>query len=130
MSKDKFAKFGKSFANAVVRASTIIHDGSRMEQIEKIDKQVAELLQERDHLIADLIDPGDLKPSKNYDPNWRKKTVEDDEPVQTSLSSFSSEGRLTQCEGSWRDNDPFDKSHPGCPYRKTQHINHEFTLRD
>ena len=26
--------------------------------------------------------------------------------------------------------DPFDKSHPGCPYHGTQHIAHEFTLRD
>ena len=25
---------------------------------------------------------------------------------------------------------PFDKSHPGCPYHGTQHIAHEFTLRD
>lgn len=120
---------GRSILNGLAALGTAMADGPKLVRIEEIDKQVADLLQERDHLIADLIEPGDLKVSKNYDPNWRKPVVEDDEPFQSSLSAFSGEGRLTECKGR-RTTSTYHDAHPGCPYVGQIHNAHEFTLRD
>lgn len=115
-------KIGSSILDGLSLLGTALSDGPKHARIEEIDQIVADLLQERDHLINDLIEPGNLRVSENFDPRWSKPS--------TIVQVDSSDGRLTQCSGSWRDNDPFDASHPGCPYRKQQHIAHEFTLRD
>lgn len=122
---------GKGILEGLGALGTAMADAPKKVRINEIDTLVENLLQERDHLIADLIEPGDLKVSENYDPRWRKPSVVGvDEAGPLGDRPVVAEGRLTECAGSWRDNDPFDKSHPGCPYRKTQHVKHEFTLRD
>lgn len=117
---DRLGRIGKGLLEGLAAVGTMMADGPKLERIEQIDSEIERLQHEKDTLIASLIEPGDLKVSDDYDPN---KAV-------IIHPARAGEGRLVKCEGSWRDNDPFDKSHPGCPYRKTQHIKHEFTLRD
>jgi len=117
-------RFGKALLEGLDSLGTAMNDGPKRARISEIDEQVKNLLQERDHLIHALYEPGDLKVSKSYDPNWRKPEDEDDSP-----SYSSSEGRLTKCPG--RDTmSRYHRAHPGCPYVEQIHTAHEFTLRD
>ena len=118
---DRARRIGKGLLDGLAYLGTVMSDGPKLERIEEIDSEIERLQHEKDSLIASLIEPGDLKVSDGYDPH---------KAVIIHPPRTAGEGRLTKCEGSWRDNDPFDKSHPGCPYRKTQHVKHEFTLRD
>lgn len=114
-------RIGKGFLEGLAAVSSALADSPKRERILQIDLEMERLQHEKDTLIVGLIEPGDLKVSEDYDP--RRAAIIHNAPVST-------DGRLTDCRGSWQDNDPFDKSHPGCPYRKTQHGSHEFTLRD
>lgn len=118
----KASSIGRGFLSALDAVGTALADGPKYSRINEIEELVIDLLQERDHLIAGLIEPGNLTVSEDYDPRWRKSAV--------IVTTSTTDGRLTECKGSWRDNDRFDDSHPGCPYRGTRHIRHEFTLRD
>ncbi len=118
----KFKAFAGKVLDGLATVGTAIADQPKYSRIREIDNQVKELLQERDHLIADLIEPGELKVSEDYDPSWRK--------TETPVSSGTGEGRLTQCKGRFSASSSIHDAHPGCPYLATKHNAHEFTLRD
>lgn len=124
--------FGNRILNGLAAIGTAMADGPKRARIEEIDREVAQLLQERDHMIADLIEPGELKVSKNYDPNWRKPAIEETED-KTAMDAIFGEkqdaGRLTKCEGR-STSSRYHDAHPGCPYIDRIHNAHEFTLRD
>ena len=116
--RHRATNLGKGLLDGLGYIATKLADSGNLDRIKEIDAEIALLKQERNHLIKGLIEPGDLK-------------VDEDVPLMDKFFGKKADaGRLTKCKGSWRDNDPFDKSHPGCPYRKTQHTEHEFTLRD
>lgn len=117
---------GKGILEGLSALGTAMADAPKRQRIEEIDKTILNLQQERDHLIADLIEPGDLKVSESYDPYWRKPVVEEEH--DTSKSIFG-EGRLTQCKGRTTSS-RYHEAHPGCPYVEQIHTKHEFTLRD
>jgi hypothetical protein len=114
------SRVGRGILDGLSVLGTALADGPKITRIKEIDAEMERLQHERDSLIVTLTqDYEGYEVSEDYDPN--KAVIMHVRP---------GEGRLTKCAGSWRDNDPFDKSHPGCPYRKTQHVGHEFTLRD
>ena len=120
----KAGRISKGILDGLAALGTAMADAPKQSRIEEIDEEIKNLQQERDHLIADLIEPGDLKVSKDYDPYWRKPEAE-----ATVFVAGSGEGRLTQCKGR-RYSGTYHDAHPGCPYVNQIHIAHEFTLRD
>ena len=100
---------------------TALADSPRRERITEIESQLESLTWERNKLISELIEPGDLKVDDNFD--VRRP------PICYKPAPRAGEGRLTECEGQWSDSDTF-KVHPGCPYKHTKHNKHEFTLND
>jgi hypothetical protein len=119
----------KSFGNALLDGlsalGTVAHDGPMKERINAIDSQLEELRRERDYLIANLYEPGDLEVSEDYDRFWTPKG----DSSETPRIVRAGEGRLTQCKG--RDTmGTYHDAHPGCPYIDQRHNAHEFTLRD
>lgn len=124
---DAAKRISKGFREGFNMLGIALADGPKRRRIEEIDALIIELNQERDHLIKDLIEPGDLKVSENYDPRWTKTESKDEDEDDVTLSQDG--GRLTTCEG--RDSmSVYHNAHPGCPYLETVHIKHEFTLRD
>jgi hypothetical protein len=110
-------RIGRALLDGLDTLGTAMNDGPKRQRISEIDNLIIELQQERDHLIAGLYEPGDLKVSDNYDPKWRKA----DEDMPT--------GRLTECRGKFSDGDVYSP-HPACPYKDTVHRRHEFTAND
>lgn len=121
---------GDSILRGLSALGTAMADGPKYARISEIDTAVAELLQERDHLIYGLIEPGELKVSDNYDPRWRKPAVEENDETPIMDQYFGAgTARLTECKG--RDTmSTYHDAHPGCPYVAKVHTSHEFTLRD
>lgn len=116
----RFKKFAGAVLDGLSEMAVASAENARQTRIAEIDKEVRDLLQERDHLIVDLVEPGDLKVSENYDPYWTKPTT---------LSPAKGEGRLAECDGR-STMSVYSNVHPGCPYKDTIHNSHEFTLRD
>lgn len=98
----------KDFLNVIGTVGTHVLDADRRTRIFEIDEKIAKLQAERQELIDDLIDPSDYK----------------------TETETTTPGRLTKCGGRWSDLSNFHDAHPACPYLKTKHIAHEFTLRD
>lgn len=123
---DRAKRFGKGLLEGLSALGTVMADGPKRERIAEIDEQIKELQQERDHLITELIEPGDLKVSEGYDPKWSKSPRT--EPL---MDQFFGAGtpRLVQCKGRSHSG-TFHSAHPGCPYIDQIHNAHEFTLRD
>lgn len=126
---DRARRIGKGLLEGLSAIGTALADGPKFQRIEEIDAQITELRQERDHLIKDLIEPGDYKVSSDYDPRWRKTDVEPAEASDIAMSFPDTEGRLTQCKGR-STSSTYSSVHPGCPYNAKIHVAHEFTLRD
>lgn len=121
---DRARRIGKGILEGLSAIGTAMADEPKRARIEEIDEEIKNLKQERDHLIKTLIEPGDLKVSKNFDPYWRKP----EERTRVRVMPVG-EGRLTKCKGrSYMGK--FHDAHPGCPYIDTIHGPHEFTLRD
>lgn len=129
---DRARRIGRGILDGLAAVGTALNDGPKFARIGEIDDLILELQQERDHLIADLIEPGEYKVSENYDPKWRKPTVEEPEDKSAMDAIFGEKqdaGRLTTCRG--RAYDGYNTTvHPGCPYKDSIHGRHEFTLRD
>jgi len=123
-SSGRAKRIGKSLLEGLDALGTVLSDGPKRARINEIDVEVRNLLQERDHMIAGLTEPGDLRVSENYDPYWRKPEI----TTSVSIDPFA-EGRLTQCKGR-STSSSFHDAHPGCPYVEKVHTAHEFTLRD
>lgn len=121
------SRIGKGILAGLDALGTAMADGPKRTRIAEIDKQVKDLLQERDHLVVSLIERGDYEVSDNYDPYWRKPETDADEKETVSYTSDA--GRLTQCKGRTTSSRYHD-AHPGCPYVEQIHNAHEFTLRD
>jgi hypothetical protein len=116
---DRARKIGKGIFEGLSLLGTALADGPKHDRIKEIDAEIERLQHERDTLIASLIEPGDLKVSKGYDPN-KAVVIHNVRP---------GEGRLTQCPGR-STSSAYDRCHPGCPYNSKIHGAHEFTLRD
>lgn len=116
------SRLGKSLLEGLSALGTALADGPKLARIEEIDNLVTELLQEQDHLIAALIEPGSLTVSEDYDPKWRKSP-------SVQETSEDGIGRLTECEGR-NTRSLYHDAHPACPYVDSVHNAHEFTLRD
>lgn len=119
-----FKQTGRSILNGLGKLAVAAADSPKRDRIKQIGEEIERLNQERNYLLVSLIEP---KSSEKPDEDFDLKAYERTAPASVTGDN---NGRLTKCEGSWRDNDRFDSSHPGCPYRKTQHNAHEFTLRD
>lgn len=122
------SRIGKGFLEGLSILATNLTDAPRKARIKEIDEQIKNLRQERDHLVADLIEKEDYEVSEDYDPHWRK-------PEETRIGDVhnyrnsSSDGRLTECVGR-STMSRYHGAHPGCPYVDQIHTAHEFTLRD
>lgn len=123
---ERVRRISRTLFDGLNALGAAVADSPKVDRIEKIDKQVKDLLQERDHLVVSLINPLDYEVSDNYDPNWRKTEI-DDEPE--TFSHTSDVGRLTTCKGR-STSSRYHEAHPGCPYVEQIHTAHEFTLRD
>lgn len=140
-STGRLKSFGSMMLDTLDEIATASADSTKRRRIEEIDTELEELKQvrkdlkqERDHLIKGLVEPGNLKVSKDYDRSWTKPTTEtvqvrsfDTQPIMDQY--FGAPGRLTKCKGQFSDTYVFDV-HPGCPYINKKHNAHEFTLRD
>lgn len=119
----KGKKVARAIGTGLAALGTAMADGPKHARIEAIDQEIKDLKQERDHLIAGLIEPGSLKPSKDYDPNAYVGRI------VRAPAPYSTDGRLEHCEGR-EYSGKYHKAHPACPYIDTIHIAHDFTLRD
>lgn len=129
---DRLGRIGRGLLDGLAAVGTAMADGPKVSRILAIDEQVKQLLQERDHLVTDLIEPGEFKVSENYDPTWRKPEVEEPDtevPIMDQYFGKQDAGRLTECKGR-STSSRYHDAHPGCPYIETVHNKHEFTLRD
>jgi hypothetical protein len=122
---------GRGILTGLAALGTAMADGPKLQRIDVIDQEIKDLRQERDHLIAGLIEPGDLKPSKHYDPNaYVGRSVSSPAPYSSDLPPGSPlRARLEHCKGR-EYSGKYHKAHPACPYIDTIHNAHDFTLRD
>lgn len=118
---------GKGIASGILGGFSVLgavsvsmSDAPKLARIREIDLAVENLLQERDHLVASLLEPGGLEVSENYDPRWRG--------AETTVA-LPPGARLTQCKGRSTIS-KYHAAHPACPYIEQIHTAHEFTLRD
>lgn len=113
----RLRSLGRNLLDGLSEIGTALSDGPAWQRISEIDAEITELRQERDHLIASLVDPCGMEVSSDYNPNWTKR-----EPVVEG-------GRLVQCEGR-EHSGVYHRAHPACPYISTIHNKHDFVLRD
>ena len=120
---DRLRSFGKTMLDGLIYLGEALSDDPKKVRIKEIDELMRDLNQERDHLIASLINPGNLEVSALYDPNWTG-------PKSAVATPDPEGGRLTLCAGRLFENSDIHDTHPACPYYATKHIKHEFMLRD
>jgi hypothetical protein len=114
-------RFGKGLLDGLAYVGTALADGPKLQRIEEIEGQIEALTWERNKLISELIEPGNLKVDEDFDANRP--------PVTHAPRVRAGEGRLTECEGQFSTSSDWHV-HPGCPYKGSRHGAHEFTLND
>lgn len=126
MTDNRAKRIGKGLGNGLLGGLSVLGsvsmamtDAPKRARLLEIDAELQDLLQERDHVIASMLEPGDLEISDDYDPYWRKGAA-----VQNTT-----DGRLTKCKGR-NTISKYHEAHPACPYIEKIHTAHEFTLRD